>query len=118
MSCGAGSSSQGAKVRYTGIPFGCFRWHPAQKTQESRTQTESTLDVAAALIALAHSLSAETKQEILADLQAYRHEYPGLAWRFTGRLARLGLPRSIVTPIRNLKEIVATAISGLMRAAR
>jgi hypothetical protein len=104
----------GAKVQYTGIPFGFFRWHEAQKTRESKKQTESTLDVATALIALTDSLSAATKQELLADLQAYREEYPEILWKHTGRLTRLGFPRSIVIPIRKFRQTVATTISSLM----
>ena len=96
----------GATVQYTGIPFGFFRRHKGQKTQESRKQTESMLDVATALIALADTLSAEAKQEILADLQAYREEYPEILWKQTGRLARLGLPPSIVIPIRNFDRLL------------
>ena len=38
-------------------------WHEAQKTQAIRAQTESTLDVAEALIALAESVSPENREE-------------------------------------------------------
>src|SRR5262245_43647850 len=92
----------GAKVHYTGIPFGLFRWYHGQKTQDGVKQIESTLDVAVALISLATSLSAEAKQEILSGLQAYRDAYPAARWKESGRLARIGLPRSIVIPIRKL----------------
>ena len=108
----------GARVEYTGMPFGFFRWHKAQKTQESQKQTESTLDAAIALIANANSLSPETKQEILADLQAYREEYPDMLWKHTGRLSRLGLPPSIVIPIRHLRQTVEKTIRSLMRSAK
>ncbi len=108
----------GATVQYTGIPFGFFRWHKAQKTQEHWKQTESTLDVAANLVMLADSLSPETKQEILADLQAYRQEYPDIVWKHSGRLSRLGLPRSIVIPFRQMKQSVEATITSLIRAAK
>jgi hypothetical protein len=100
----------GARMHYTGIPFGCFRWHDAQKTQQIEKQTYSTLDAATALLALTDCLSEGMKQEIAADLQAYRKEYPGIVWKHTGRLARLGLPRSIVTPVRNLKRSAVKAM--------
>lgn len=108
----------GAKFQYTGIPFGVFRLHQAQKSQELRTQTESTLDVAVALVALAPSLSAGTRQEILADLQSYREAYPAILWTRTGRLGRLGLPPSIVLPIRRLRQTVETAIGSVMKPAK
>jgi hypothetical protein len=73
------------------------------------------LDAAAALIALADSLSPEAKHELLADLEDYREEYPKIAWRYSGRLARLGLPPSIVTPIRNVKQTVGQTVTSLMR---
>ena len=108
----------GARVRYTGIPFGVFRLHNAQKTRESLKQTESTLDVAQALIASTDSLSPETKQEILADLKAYREEYPEIVWKHSGRLARLDLPSSIVIPIRNLRQNLERTIGSLMRSSK
>jgi glycosyltransferase involved in cell wall biosynthesis len=108
----------GARVRYTGIPFGFFRWHEAQKTKAIRTQTESTLDVAEALLELAGHVSAESREDILAELRAYRRAYPEIAWRHTGRLARLGLPPSIVTPIRTLKKTVEKSVSGFTRSSK
>jgi hypothetical protein len=75
--------------------------HQAQKTTDIVRQTDSTLDTAIALLALTDSLSPEAKDEILADLKAHKAEFRDLAWSSTGRLARLGLPRSIVTPVRN-----------------
>jgi glycosyltransferase involved in cell wall biosynthesis len=95
---------EGAKVHYTGIPFGLFRWHSGQKTQNCLEQTNSTLDVATSLVAQATSLSAKVKREILTELQAYRIEYPHRLWKQSGRLARIGLPRSVVVRIRNLKD--------------
>jgi hypothetical protein len=106
----------GARVEYTGIPFGFFRRHEAQKTKAIQAQTESTFDVAEALLALSESVSAAEKADILAELTAYREAYPELAWRHTGRLARLGLPPSIVTPIRTIKEKVERTISDLRRS--
>jgi glycosyltransferase involved in cell wall biosynthesis len=107
----------GAKVRYTGIPFGMFRRHEAQKTQAICAQTLSTLDAAEALLEMAIDLDLQTKREILNDLRRYRHEFPQLAWRDTGRLARLGLPRSIVNGIRHLKWS-GTIVGGLTRSAK
>jgi glycosyltransferase involved in cell wall biosynthesis len=107
----------GAKVRYTGIPFGMFRRHEAQKTQAICEQTLSTLDAAETLLGMASDLDLQTKQEILDDLRRYRHEFPQLAWRATGRLARLGLPRSIVNGIRHLKRS-GTIAGGLTRSAK
>jgi glycosyltransferase involved in cell wall biosynthesis len=108
----------GAKVQYTGIPFGFFRWHKGQKTQENIKQNESMLDAAIELIALQNSLPPEAKQEIVADLQAYRKAYPIMCWRQSGRLARIGLPPSIVVPIRNLRYAVEKTLSDLMRSTK
>jgi len=94
----------GAQIQYTGIPFGMFRRHLGQKTQENIKQTESMLDAAAALVGLADSLPVECKQDILADLQSYREAYPSMVWKGSGRLAAIGLPPSIVIPVRKLKN--------------
>jgi glycosyltransferase involved in cell wall biosynthesis len=99
----------GAELRYTRILFGCFRRQEAQKTSDIAKQTASTLDVAEALLAATKSIPPSAKQEILADLQAYREEYPKILWEHTGRLARLGLPPSIVTPIRTVKKTLGRA---------
>jgi glycosyltransferase involved in cell wall biosynthesis len=108
----------GVRVEYTGIPFGCFRRHEAQKTGEILTQTASTLDAAEALLALDNLLSSETKREILADLRTYREEYPDIAWKHSGRLARIGLPRSIVTTIRTLREGLEKSASRFTRSPK
>ena len=105
----------GARVHYTGVPFGFFRWHDRQKTQHCLEQTESTINVAKSLIVLATSLSAETKQEILAELETYWAGYPERLWKQSGRLARIGLPPSIVIPMRNLKDRVGKAIGNVIR---
>lgn len=88
----------GTRVRYTDIPFGIFRLHADQKTHNGWRQTQSLISTATRLLALADDLPAQTRQEILAELQAYEHE----CWRHTGRLARLRLPRRIVTRLRTL----------------
>jgi glycosyltransferase involved in cell wall biosynthesis len=107
----------GAKVRYTGIPFGFFRWHPQQKTQDNLKQTESRLDAAEALVARASFLSAETKQDILADLKDYRYKYPEQQWKSSGRLARIGLPRSIVKKVRHFRSAVDKTITNFITSA-
>jgi hypothetical protein len=104
----------GARFQYTGLPFGFFRWHRGQKTQESIEQTKSLLDAAAALVAQADSLSAEARQVILADLEAYRKAYPDIFWKHSGRLARIGLPPSVVLPMRNFRNTVERTIDKFM----
>jgi len=106
----------GAQFHYTGVPFGCFRWHDGQKTLNAVAQTESMLDVAAGMIPLAHSLPHERRQELLADLRAYRKEYPQIVWNHSGRLARAGLPRSVVVSVRKLRRAFDTAIDHTMKA--
>jgi glycosyltransferase involved in cell wall biosynthesis len=94
----------GAKIHYTGIPFGQFRLHGAQKTQQRLKQTESMLDTALNLVNIATDLSVETKEQLRAELQAYRDAYPDELWRDSGRLARIGLPRSVVDALRSFKD--------------
>ena len=65
-----------AKFHYTGIPFGMFRRHDAQKTQLSMEQTESMLRTAVALLGRANCLPVNAKREIQADLLAYWEAYP------------------------------------------
>jgi len=109
---------EGATLHYTGIPFGMFRYHAAQKTKNHMEQTRSTLETAASLIALAKSLSPEVKHELLTDLQAYGEEYPKIAWKYSGRLARLGLPSSVVTPIRQVRQTVEQTITSFIRSTK
>jgi glycosyltransferase involved in cell wall biosynthesis len=103
----------GAELEYTQIPFGVFRHHKDQKTSDIARQTASTLDVAEVLLAAADSIVPSIKEEILADLRAYREEYPKILWERTGRLARLGLPPSIVTAIRKLKAAIGRPVQGV-----
>jgi hypothetical protein len=107
----------GATVRYTGIPFGVFRRHEAQKTQHAYEQTMSALDAADVLLGLASGLDLQTRQEISAELRRYREEYPELAWRSSGRLARLGLPHSIVNAIRYVRRAGMNVGTDVFRPA-
>jgi glycosyltransferase involved in cell wall biosynthesis len=108
----------GAKIEYTGIPFGIFRWHEGQKTQDNIRQTESTLEVAEALVHEAGSLSAEAKREILAELEAYREAYPVEIWRQSGRLAKMGLPPFLVNSARSIRQTIQKTISHFRRTDR
>jgi len=103
----------GATLRYTGIPFGCFRRHLDQKTHDAQRQTESLVVTAETLIGDASSLSPELKSELLAALSAYRRAYPSLQWKQSGRLSRLGLPRCVVTPVRRLRRAVEKGMQRL-----
>ncbi len=94
----------GASLHYTGLPFGLFRRHQAQKTEDTPTQIASMLDAAESLITRSHLLSSREKEELLADLRRYRSEYREMLWRGSGRLARLGLPRALVNAIRQLSH--------------
>jgi len=92
----------GATFQYTGIDFGVFRKHSAQKTQDLLRQTGSLLSVARNLLAQSHGFGDETKKEILEELEEYWRTYPLGYWRSTGRLARMGLPPAIVQPLRRM----------------
>jgi glycosyltransferase involved in cell wall biosynthesis len=105
----------GAKVQYTGLPFGYFRRHDRQKTQANMEQTKSMLETARALVFVAEKLSPERKEEIIANLDAYWAAYPRQAWKATGRLAKMGLPPSFVTAIRNLKNVAEKSVNKMMR---
>jgi hypothetical protein len=96
----------GARVLYTGIPFGYFRLHQAQKTRETLKQIDGTLDAAVELLAMDRSLPPSIKQTVLSDLHAYRQEYPEIVWKHSGRLSRLGLPKRMVAAVRHLKRTV------------
>jgi len=102
----------GAKVEYTKTPLGTFRWYDGQKTQDSIKQTTSLLDAATILIESASSLSPEVRDELLTELQAYRLAYPKMMWNHSGRLARIGLPRSIVLPIRRVKNTLGRIVGS------
>lgn len=108
----------GAKVEYTGIPFGFFRWHTGQKTQDNIKQTESTLEAAEDLLGQSEAIPAETKEEIFAELNAYRAAYPLRVWRESGRLSRIGLPPAIVVPIRHLRHAVEKTICSFIRSTK
>src|SRR5262245_18862148 len=92
----------GAKFDYTDIDFAMFRRHSDQKTQNGLAFTESLVESAKKLICRAAFFSEKFKHALLADLDAYFEAYPSEYWRATGRLARLGLPRPIVTVLRSL----------------
>lgn len=104
----------GAEFRNTRVPFGMFRQQPDQKTRDRIETTNSMVDSALKLLNKASDIPAETREALRADLLAYREDYPDLMWRNSGRLARLGVPRSIGMRIRSLKARVAGLIQGRM----
>ena len=102
----------GATFQYTNIPFGMFRQHAKQKTHDMLRVTRSLIATAAKLTQQAQSLSDETKNEILEDLHVYLKKYEMDYWKGSGRLAKLGLPRSLVLPLRRLRALVQSTIGG------
>jgi Glycosyl transferase family 2 len=101
----------GANLQYTEIPFGMFRVHPDQKTQDGWRQTKSLLESAARLVARADTLTGESRQAIMADLRSYEHQY----WSQTGRLAKLGLPPPVLVPLRELWAAIKHGVTRLVR---
>lgn len=96
----------GAKFRYTQVPFGTFREHDAQKTHDPVRTTASLLKTATELIELATCFSEDNKKELMGELDAYKADYDKNYWDGSGRLARSGLPRSIVTYLRSFRSIL------------
>ena len=92
----------GANFQYTDIPFGMFRLHSNQKTQNGLKQTQSLLNSAANLVTRGNGFSETMRKQILADLETYQKHY----WRRTGRLSRIGLPPIIVNPIRRIRALL------------
>ncbi len=105
----------GATFHYSGVPFGIFRHHEAQKTlQYAVRQTESMLRDAERLIARAREIPVAVKHDILADLQGYERAYPKEHWKQSGRLARIGLPPVVVKRIRRLRRAMAQTIGSFV----
>jgi hypothetical protein len=87
-----------------------FRQHPHQKTHDMLRQTRLLLDTAAKLVLQSGLFPDHTKAELLQDLRAYGEAYEDTYWKGTGRLARLGLPRVMVTGLRRLKTFLLKAV--------
>jgi glycosyltransferase involved in cell wall biosynthesis len=102
----------GAKFQYTEIPVGMFREHANQKTHDMLRQTRALVDTAIQLALQADGLSEASKKEILADLSDYLKLYEKSQWKGSGRLAQLGLPQSVVRPLRRLRALVQNTIGG------
>jgi glycosyltransferase involved in cell wall biosynthesis len=93
----------GASFQYTDIPFGMFRRHPNQKIHNGSRITESLLIAATKLARRADCFSEEMRQGILADLDTYKEARKKGHWKKSGRLAKVGLPASVVNPIRRIR---------------
>ena len=103
----------GATFQYTDIPFGMFREHAKQKTHDMLRQTRSLVETAAKLVHQAQSFPERTKNEILEDLRVYLKEYETDYWKGSGRLAKLGLPRALVLPLRRLRGMVQSTFGKI-----
>jgi glycosyltransferase involved in cell wall biosynthesis len=93
---------EGARIEYTGVPFGIFRWQSQQKTQDETNSMRSMVEAAAKLAARADFWDAETRERILAEIEYCWKAYTEAQWKQSGRLTRIGLPLSLVVPIRKL----------------
>ena len=100
----------GATFQYTDIPFGMFREHAKQKIHDMLRQTRSLIETVAKLVEQADVFSEETKNEILEDLRVYLKEYEIAYWKGSGRLAKLGLPRSLVLQLRRVRALVQSTM--------
>lgn len=101
----------GARFQYTEIPFGMARLHSEQKTANGLRQTRALVETAVGLIAIAPGFSEETRNKLLTDINAFWDLYWRDSWPNSGRLAKIGLPPSIVNPLRKLKARFERAIS-------
>jgi glycosyltransferase involved in cell wall biosynthesis len=101
------------RFQYTEIPFAMFRRHEGQKTHDAIRQTRSLVDTVGRLLAEAIHLPIQDREEIRLNLQAYIDEHAVQTWESSGRLARLGLPASIVTRTREFKGKLLNAAKGL-----
>ena len=95
----------GATFKYTDVSFAMFRQHEQQKTHDMLRQTRSLIDSASKLV-LQADLPNATKRELLADLNNYFAEYEKNDWLGSGRLARLGVSRSLVFQLRRVRAFV------------
>ena len=100
----------GATFHYTDIPFGMFREHAKQKIHDMLRQTRSFIETVAKLVDQADVFSEATKKEILENLRVYLKDYEKDYWKGSGRLAKLGLPRSLVLQLRRLRALVQNTI--------
>jgi hypothetical protein len=75
-------------------------------------QTRSLVETAAKLVHQVQSFPEKTKNEILEDLRVYLKEYEIAYWKGSGRLAKLGLPRSLVLQLRRVRALVQSTIGG------
>jgi hypothetical protein len=96
----------GATFHNTDISFAMFRQYPEQKTSDGLHATESLIATALNLLERADSLSKESKESIEHELRAYLAGYPERHWKRTGRLARIGLPRPVVTGLRSALKVL------------
>lgn len=104
----------GTKFHYTEIPIGMARRHKNQKTANSWQTTQALIDTAVQLVNLAEGYSIDTKQNMLAELIAYKKEF----WRRTGGLATIGLPPQMLIPFRSLKRKTKSAALDLLRSIK
>jgi glycosyltransferase involved in cell wall biosynthesis len=103
----------GATFQYTGVPFGIFRVHPAQKTNNIVRQTRSLLDTAAKLVRdSSDCLSPPVREEVLRDLEAYWVDFQAEHDKPSGRLDRTGLPPAVLKPIRRIRVRFETVINS------
>jgi glycosyltransferase involved in cell wall biosynthesis len=100
----------GATFEYTHIPFGAFRVHDEQKTAQGWATTQSLVATALNLVAESQDLPEHLRSQIVADLYAHQREY----WWRTGRLARLGLPQSLVLALRDMRANIRHGAMSLM----
>jgi glycosyltransferase involved in cell wall biosynthesis len=89
----------GAEIQHTGIEVGVFRWYDEQKTSNGRASTESLCAAAKRLIH-EKDWSSGKKSSMIGKIKKYENK----KWKETGRLAKLPIPKNIVTFMRKIKN--------------
>ncbi len=102
----------GAKYIYTQIPMAMFRKHKDQKTKDHYRATESLINTASKLVSICDDFNEIEKKRIIYELNSYRRDN----WNRSGMLARLGLPPSIVLPLRKFKSKIISHTIRVFRA--
>jgi glycosyltransferase involved in cell wall biosynthesis len=101
----------GLEFQYTEIPFGILRRRRGQKSADGLRTTDALIPAALRLLERAQGLSNEKRNSLRESLLAYQAGYPEAHWKNSGRLARWGIPRPLVTAIRSVREKLEQAFA-------
>lgn len=102
---------EGLKVVSTDVRYGVIRRHEQQKTSNRTDTTKSIVKKAHKIIEKKEEFEKSSKEDLHKHVEEYKYKEKNIEevrFRKSGRLAKMGLPKGIVSGLRHIKGLFSS----------